>query len=66
MRRQTETQAGFTYSMSGNVISIVDRDQGNRSVTNDVENVLRGIQWNGRSALFFPLRETDEGQAARK
>jgi hypothetical protein len=44
MRRQTETQADFTYSMAGNVISIVDLDQGNRSVTNDVENVLRKIE----------------------
>jgi hypothetical protein len=90
MRRQTETQADFTYSMSGNVISIVDLDQGNRSVTNDVEKVLRkieyyhqgsiagfrimyrdsmgfwdGIQWDGQHALFFPLRETDEGQARK-
>jgi hypothetical protein len=89
--RQTETQADFTYSMSENVISIVDLDQGNRSVTNDVKNVLRkiehfhqgsiagfrimyrdsmgffdGIQWDGRSALVFPLRETDEGQARIK
>jgi hypothetical protein len=88
MSRQIETQADFTYSMSGNVISIVDLDQGNRSVTNDVENVLRkidhyhqgsiagfhimyrdsmgfwdGIQWDGKCALFFSLRETDEGQA---
>jgi hypothetical protein len=44
MRRQIETQADFTYSMSGNVISIVDLDQGNRSVTNDVEHVLRKIE----------------------
>jgi hypothetical protein len=36
--------ADFTYSISGNVISIVDLDLGNRSVTNDIESVLRKIE----------------------
>jgi hypothetical protein len=40
IRQQAETEADFTYSIRGNVISIVDLDQGNRSVTNDVERVL--------------------------
>ena len=40
----SETEADFTYSIRGNVISIVDLDQGNRSVTNDVESVLRKIE----------------------
>lgn len=44
VRRQIGTQANFTYSISGNVISIVDLNLGNRSVTNDIENVLRKIE----------------------
>ena len=44
VRRQAETHADFTYSISGNVISIVDLDLGNRSVTNDIESVLRKIE----------------------
>jgi hypothetical protein len=44
LARQIHTQADFTYSISGNVISIVDLNSGNRSVTNDVENVLRKIE----------------------
>ena len=43
IRRQAETEADFTYSISGNVISVLDLNRGNRSVTNDVENVLRKI-----------------------
>jgi len=39
--RQRRSQADFTYSIFANVISIVDLDLGNRSVTNDIENVLR-------------------------
>ena len=37
----SETEADFTYSIRGNVISIVDLDQGNRSVTNLVCDVVR-------------------------
>ena len=44
-RRQWKTQADFTYSILGNVISIIDLDLGNRSVTNDIENVLRKIEY---------------------
>jgi len=44
VRRQVTTEADFTYSISGNVISIVDLNLGNRSVTNDIENVLRKIE----------------------
>ena len=44
VRRQAETHADFTYSISGNVVSIVDLDLGNRSVTNDIESVLRKIE----------------------
>jgi hypothetical protein len=43
--QQVKTQADFTYSILGNVISIIDLDLGNRSVTNDIENVLRKIEY---------------------
>lgn len=43
--RQAETQADFSYSIAGNIISIVHLSLGNRSVTNDVENVLRKIEY---------------------
>src|SRR6266446_9357915 len=83
--RQRRSQADFTYSILGNVIAIVDLDLGNRSVTNDIENVLSkieyyhqgsisafhimyrdsegiwdGIDWDGKRASFFALRETEE------
>jgi hypothetical protein len=45
IRRQWKTQADFTYSILGNVISIIDLDLGKRSVTNDIENVLRKIEY---------------------
>src|SRR6266481_1133934 len=82
--RQWKTQADFTYSILGNVISIIDLDLGNRSVTNDIENVLckiecyhqgsiaafhimyrdpegiwDGINWDGKRASFFALREIE-------
>jgi len=44
LKRQAETHADFTYSLSGNVISIVDLNLGNRSLTNDIESVLRKIE----------------------
>ena len=44
LRRQAETHADFTYSLSGNVISIVDLNLWNRSLTNDIESVLRKIE----------------------
>jgi hypothetical protein len=36
--------ADFTYSFSDNVISIVDLDIGNRSVTNDISYVFRQVE----------------------
>lgn len=44
IRRQGKNQANFTYSIRGNVISIVDLNLGNRSVRNDIESVLRKIE----------------------
>jgi hypothetical protein len=46
------SHADFTYSMSGNVISIIDLNLGNRSVTNDVENVLRKIEHFHQTPIF--------------
>ena len=42
---QAGCQADFTYSMSPDAIAIVDLDLGNRSVTNDIERVLRQIEY---------------------
>jgi hypothetical protein len=42
---QAGRQADFTYSMSPDVIAITDLDLGNKSVTNDIENVLRKIEY---------------------
>jgi hypothetical protein len=39
-----QAHADFTYSISGNVIAIIDLDRGNRSATNDIEGVLRKIE----------------------
>lgn len=36
--------ADYTYTIEDNVIAIVDLDLGNRSVTNDIENVLDDIR----------------------
>ena len=52
IRRQAGTEADFTYSISDNVISIVDLNLGNRSVTNDVENVLRKIEHFHQAPIF--------------
>jgi hypothetical protein len=40
IERQAETEADFMYSILCNAISIVDLNLGNRSVTNDIENVF--------------------------
>jgi hypothetical protein len=63
LRRQVMTQADFTYSISGNVISIVDLNLGNRSVTNDVENVLRKIEYyhQGSIARFDIMYRDSDG-----
>jgi hypothetical protein len=42
----------FTYSISGNIISVLDLNRGNRSVTNDVENVLRKIEHFHQAPIF--------------
>ena len=40
-----DCQADFTYSISPDVIAITDLDLGKKSVTNDIENVLRKIEY---------------------
>lgn len=37
-------RADYTYTVEGPVIAIVDLDQGSKSVTNDMENVLNDIR----------------------
>ena len=44
LQPHAKSEADFIYSISGNLISIIDLDLGNRSVTNDIENVLRKIE----------------------
>ena len=42
--RQQGPRADYTYTVEGSVIAIIDLDQGSKSVTNDMENVLDDIQ----------------------
>ena len=44
LQPHAKSETNFIYSISGNVISIIDLNLGNRSVTNDIENVLRKIE----------------------
>ena len=39
-----QIRADYTYTVKGSVIAIIDLDQGNKSVTNDIENVLDDIR----------------------
>jgi hypothetical protein len=48
-------RADFSYSIHDNVISIVDLDLGNRSVTNDIENVLRRIEHDHQGSIADTL-----------
>ncbi len=41
---KTPFGADYTYTVEGNIIAIVDLDQGSKSVTNDMENVLEDIR----------------------
>lgn len=43
-RNKGPFRADYTYNIEGNIISIVDLDQGSKSVTNDMENVLDEIR----------------------
>ena len=37
-------RADYTYTIEGNVIAIIDLDQGSKSVTNDMEEVLNDLR----------------------
>lgn len=37
-------RADYSYTVKGSVITIIDLDQGSKSVTNDIENVLDDIR----------------------
>jgi hypothetical protein len=55
------TQAGFTYSITPNTISITDTGKGKTSVTNDIEAVLRKIEyWHQGSITGFKIMYRDE------
>ncbi len=41
---KTPFRADYTYTVTGSVIAIIDLDQGSKSVTNDMEQVLDEIQ----------------------
>ena len=85
------TQADFTYKISPQLISIVDTGLGQRSVIEDIEAVLRkieywhqgsiakfkimcrdgkgfwhGVRWDGKTAAYCALQETDERKACKK
>jgi hypothetical protein len=55
------TQADFSYSIMPNTIAIVDTGNGRRSVTNDIEAVLRKIEyWHQGSVTGFKIAYRDE------
>jgi hypothetical protein len=57
----TALHADFTYSISPDTIAIIDTTLGKRSVTNDIENVLRKIQyWHQGSIAVFKIMYRDE------
>jgi len=55
------TQADFTYHITPNTISIVDTVKGRRSVINDIEAVLRNIEyWHQGSIAAFRIRYREQ------
>lgn len=42
--RQMSPRADYSYTVEGSVIAIVDLDQGSKSLTNDMDNVLDDIR----------------------
>ena len=50
------TQADFTYKITPNMISITDTALGKRAVANDIEAVLRKIEyWHQGSIISFKI-----------
>ena len=64
-RPQVVLRADFSYAIHGNVISIVDLDLGNRSVTNDIENVLRRIEHDHQGSIADTLIIYRDSQGVR-
>jgi hypothetical protein len=55
------TQADFTYSITPNTIAITDTGKGTVSVANDIEAVLRKIEyWHQGSIARFKIMYRDE------
>ena len=90
---QSQSELGliFTYNITPAMISITDTGLGKCPVTEDIEAVLRkieywhqgsispfkimcrdgkgfwnGVQWDGKTASFFALQETDERKACKR
>jgi hypothetical protein len=58
---EPKTQADFTYSITPTTISIIDTGKGRRSVSNDIESVLRKIEyWHQGSIAEFKIMYRDE------
>ncbi|MBV8350934.1 MAG: hypothetical protein JOZ21_01490 [Verrucomicrobia bacterium] len=58
---QVTTRADFTYSITPETISIIDTCNGRSSVTNDIETVLRKIEyWHQGSIAAFKIMRRDE------
>jgi hypothetical protein len=54
-------QADFTYRITSNTISITDTNLGTRSVTNDIEAVLRKIEyWHQGSITRLKIMYRDQ------
>jgi hypothetical protein len=61
--QKTTTQADFTYHITPATISILDTGKGRRSVTNDIEAVLRKIEYShqGSIAAFKIMYRNENG-----
>jgi hypothetical protein len=58
---QVTTRADFTYSITPDGISITDTGKGRASVTNDIEAVLRKVEyWHQGSIAAFKIMSRDE------
>jgi hypothetical protein len=59
--RQVTTQADFSYKITPDTIAITDTGLGKRSVANDIEAVLRKIEfWHQGSISSFKITYQDE------
>jgi hypothetical protein len=57
------TQADFTYKITPDTIAIFDTGNGRRTVTNDIEAVLRKIEyWHQGSIGGFKIMYRDENE----